>query len=152
MSPLSDALQTKEQLQLQSYLELHGMNRSQVREDLLSLVGEQGGIFTADDLIALAKERGVSISSSSVYSGIELFVKVGILLPLPMGLAGTLVRTALCRGKTLALCRHCGAALLYRNGPTMSELDMVTPPRYSDTTPMLIYWGVCPQCHRRKRR
>ena len=98
MSPLSDALQTKEQLQLQSYLELHGMNRSQVREDLLSLVGEQGGIFTADDLIALAKERGVSISSSSVYSGIELFVKVGILLPLPMGLAGTLVRTALCHG------------------------------------------------------
>lgn len=152
MSPLSEMLQEDEQLQLQRYIKQHGMNRSRVRDALLSLVGEQNRIFTAEDLIALAKVRELSIGTTTIYSSIDLFVKAGILLPLPMGLSGSLVRTSLCRGKALTLCRHCGAAMLYRNGPTMSELQTVTPPRYSDVTPLLLYWGVCPKCYRLGRR
>ena len=59
MSPLSEMLQEDEQRQLQRYIKQHGMNRSHVRDALLSLVGEQNRIFTAEDLIAISESFGV---------------------------------------------------------------------------------------------
>ena len=128
------------------------MNRSRTREAILELIGEQMGIFSSDDLIALAKEREMAIGETTIYTCVDLFIKIGILLPLPMGLAGSLVRQSLCQSKAILLCRHCGSALLYRSADTLTELQTVTPPRYSDVTPLLIYWGVCHQCYRLGRR
>ena len=94
----------------------------------------------------------MAIGETTIYTCVDLFLKIGILLPLPMGLAGSLVRKSLCLGKALLLCRHCGSALLYRSTAALTELQTVTPPRYSDVTPLLLYWGVCPQCYRIGRR
>lgn len=152
MPRLSDSLKAKERLLLQTYLKAQGMNRSRVRDAILDLIGEQMGIFSSEDLIALAREQQMAIGDSSIYGCIDLFVKIGILLPLPMGLAGSLVRKSLCHGKALLLCRHCGSALLHRSAAALTELQTVTPPRFSDVTPLLLYWGVCPQCYRLGRR
>ncbi len=152
MSRLSEGLKAKERLLLQNYIEEQGLNRSRTREAILELIGEQMGIFSSEDLIALAKERKMAIGETTIYTCVDLFLKIGILLPLPMGLAGSLVRKSLCLGKALLLCRHCGSAFLYRRAAALTELQTVTPPRYSDVTPLLIYWGVCPQCYRLGRR
>lgn len=152
MPRLAESLKAKEQLLLQNYIKEQGMNRSRIREALLELIGEQMGIFSPESLIVLAKERGISIGETTVYSCIDLFVKIGILLPLPMGLSGTLVRAVLCHDRALALCRHCGSALLYRHSSALADLQTVTPPRYSDVAPLLLYWGVCTQCYHLGRR
>ena len=152
MSRLSEGLKAKERLLLQNYIEEHGLNRSRTREAILELIGEQMGIFSPDDLITLVKERGMAIGETTIYTCVDLFLKIGILLPLPMGLAGSLVRKSLCHGKALLLCRHCGSALLHRSVAALTELQTVTPPRFSDVTPLLLYWGVCPQCYRLGRR
>lgn len=152
MSRLSEGLKAKERLLLQNYIEEHGLNRSRTREAILELIGEQMGIFSPDDLITLVKERGMAIGETTIYTCVDLFLKIGILLPLPMGLAGSLVRKSLCHGKALLLCRHCGSALLHRSAAALTELQTVTPPRFSDVTPLLLYWGVCPQCYRLGRR
>ena len=152
MSRLSESLKAKERLLLQNYIEEQGLNRSRTREAILELIGEQMGIFSSEDLIALAKEREMAVGETTIYTCIDLFIKIGILLPLPMGLAGSLVRQSLCQSKALLLCRHCGSALLYRSTTALTELQTVTPPRYSDVTPLLIYWGVCPQCYHLGRR
>ena len=152
MSRLSESLKAKERLLLQNYIKEQGLNHSRTREAILELIGEQMGIFSSEDLIALAKERGVAIGDTTIYTCVDLFLKIGILLPLPMGLAGSLVRQSLCQSKALLLCRHCGTALLHRSTAALTELQAVTPPRYGDVTPLLIYWGVCPQCYRLGRR
>lgn len=152
MSRLSESLKAKERLLLQNYIEEQGLNRSRTREAILELIGEQMGIFSSEDLIALAKEREMAVGETTIYTCIDLFIKIGILLPLPIGLAGSLVRQSLCQSKALLLCRHCGSTLLYRSATALTELQTVTPPRYSDVTPLLIYWGVCPQCYRLGRR
>ena len=152
MSRLSESLKAKERLLLQNYIEEQGLNRSRTREAILELIGEQMGIFSPEDLITLVKEREMAIGETTIYTCVDLFLKIGILLPLPMGLAGSLVRKSLCLGKALLLCRHCGSALLHRSAVALTELQTVTPPRYSDVTPLLIYWGDCPQCYRLGRR
>ena len=148
MSHMLESLRAKEQLLLQDYIKEQNLNRSRVRQALLDLVGEQLGIFSPDDLIHLAKERRISVGETTVYNCIVLFIKAGILIPLPMGLSGSLMRATLCHGNSLALCRHCGEALLCHNAQMMGDLEAVTPPRWSSPTPLLLYWGVCPTCYR----
>ena len=61
MFRLSESLKAKERLLLQNYIEEQGLNRSRTREAILELIGEQMGIFSPEDLIALAKEREMAI-------------------------------------------------------------------------------------------
>lgn len=142
----------RELLRLEEYLHAHGMLRSRQREQLLALISSQMRAFTTEEIVALARQKKLRASRSTIYATIDLFVSAGILYRLPTRLKGNLIRTTLCHGQSLAVCSHCGEIHIYRNRLTMLPLQEITPPRWSDTSTLLIYWGICPSCRKAEKQ
>jgi Fur family ferric uptake transcriptional regulator len=64
-----------------------GYRLTEPRRALARLIGEQGGHFTADDLVAASRDRRLGLGRATVFRSLEILTELGLVerLDLPSG-------------------------------------------------------------------
>ena len=132
---------------LMTALDRAGYRRTEPRRSLAALIAEQGGHFTAAELVAAARDRRLGIGRATVFRTLEVLAELGAVerLDLPSGEHAYVGCEPAHHHHVV--CSRCGRSTEIDDAGLRSVVgDVARQTGYRIDTHRLELFGVCPSC------
>lgn len=146
-SELQHALST-----LNAYIDSHNLRHTAEREEIVAFLHTHPGHFDADELFAMMKDEGLSISRMSVYNTLELLVKCQLAVRHHFGGGAAKYEKLSPSGQHFhRICTQCGAVKEFTDKKLLralmkKEFTAFTPSAFS-----FYVYGTCKNCMKKQQ-
>jgi Fe2+ or Zn2+ uptake regulation protein len=133
-----------------STLERSGHRVTEPRTLVADLIANQGGHFTAADLLERARDRRLRLGRATVFRALELFTELGALerIDLPSGEHAYVICEP-AEHHHHVVCSRCGRSTGVEDAGLQGVVDEIARRTgYRIDTHRLELFGLCPTCHR----